>query len=145
MKVSRAPFPWFLSALNSQRQAVLKLVVSQSTQSRGKVPACPTWKTLLPLLKAEIANLAKTINKVTGFFGGNICADSGLDLSNGFKLDVNAVLTLFDKDLVNVSIIELVKNVEPSVASVITAIQVVFGEAIKTAMNSAKGCTASAS
>jgi hypothetical protein len=89
--------------------------------------------------KPDVKNLADIVKKVTGFVGGDICLKTpGLDLSDGFKLDVNAVLTIFDPALVNIyPIVDIIKSAEPSLATVITAIQAVFGPAIKTAMNNA--------
>jgi flagellar basal body-associated protein FliL len=89
--------------------------------------------------KPQIVQIADIVNKVLGFFGGDICAKTpGLDLTDGFKIDVNGVLTLFDKTKINIyPIIDALKLVEPSLATVITAVQTVFGAAIKTAMNDA--------
>ena len=79
------------------------------------------------------------MKKVLGFIGGDVCVKSpGVELNDGFKIDVNGVLTMFDPSKINIyPIIDAIKLVEPSIATVVTAIQTVFGEAIKTAMNTA--------
>ena len=99
----------------------------------------------------------------------------GLDVSDGFKLDVNGsqtatgrqprdiartqpfiphvlsiikhagpllprsgLMKIFDKEKINVyPIIDAIKTAEPSTGTIISAIQTVFGEQIKTAMNDA--------
>ena len=69
--------------------------------------------------KPQIIQIADIVNKVLGFFGGDICAKTpGLDLTDGFKIDVNGVLTLFDKTKINIyPIIDALKLVEPSLAT----------------------------
>ena len=69
--------------------------------------------------KPQIIQIADIVNKVLGFFGGDICAKTpGLDLTDGFKIDVNGVLTLFDKTKINIyPIIDALKMVEPSLAT----------------------------
>jgi hypothetical protein len=89
--------------------------------------------------KNDAKQVSDVIKNVVGFFGGDVCSKSpGLDVTDGFKLDVNGVMSIFNKSMVDVyPIIDTIKNVEPSTSSVISAIQSVFGDQIKEAMNTA--------
>ena len=88
-------------------------------------------------VKDVVKPLAQTLNKITGPVGGDVCGETpGLDLSNGFNLDVNVKLSVFDKSKVDVYPILLkLAELEPAVNTLMTIINSVMGDTIKTQLN----------
>ena len=79
---------------------------------------------------------------MTGIVGGDVCATmpniACSDESQGFTLEVDAVLKLFEKDLVNVwPVVEVLGNLEPHIRPVFDLIDECCKVTLKKSLNSA--------
>ena len=80
--------------------------------------------------------------QVTGIVGGDICANTPniacSDKSQGFTLEVDAVLKLFKKDMVDVwPVVEVLGNLEPHIKPVFDVIDECCGPVLKKPLNAA--------
>ena len=95
-------------------------------------------ETLTPKeLQDAAASIAKTMDKVGGAIGGDVCGEiDKIDLSEGFSTNVDVKLALFKKSEVDMySIIKELSKLEPRVKTLMTVIDAVFGEPLKKALN----------
>jgi len=106
---------------------------------RGAKGIClSNMKKLIPEdLQDTVAAIAKTIEKVGGAIGGDVCGKiDKMDLSNGFSTNVDVELALFQKSQVDIyAIIEELSKLEPRVKTLMTIIDAVFGEPLKKSLN----------
>jgi hypothetical protein len=88
-------------------------------------------------MKDAAAALGGTMKKLTGPVGGDVCGQvDKIDLSAGFKTNVDVELKLFDKTLVDVyPIIQELAKVEPAVKTLLNIIDAVMGDTVKKALN----------
>ena len=95
-------------------------------------------KKLIPEdLQDAVAAIAKTIEKVGGAIGGDICGKiDKIDLSKGFSTNVDVELALFEKNRVDIyAIVKELSKLEPRVKTLMTIIDSVFGEPLKKSLN----------
>jgi hypothetical protein len=86
---------------------------------------------------AMLSDLVESILTFAGVVGGDACVESpNLDVAAGFKMDMHAKGTVFDKTQVDLwPIIKTLSTLNPTLAIIVTVVEIVLPDDVKKALN----------
>jgi hypothetical protein len=98
---------------------------------------CITTMEKLEGVPAMLLDLVKNILTFTGVVGGDACIKSpNLDVATGFKMDMHAEGTVFDKSKVNLwPIIQEISALNPTLKIIIDICEIILPQPVKDALN----------